>query len=463
MQICILDGSHADDQMAQRIGKIQEPLLQGHQVQHFVIREMNIAPCMGDFLCWTKTPGICKNRDDNRLIAEAMMQSELLILLTPITFGGYSSHLKRGLDHLIQNISPFFTKIEGQTHHKMRYKHYPNLAVIGWDTKPDSKTEMIFKHLVWRNSLNFNAEKTCCEIFHPEDKDEHITKKIRSILEGTATLLDHHDLLRKAAQDERPTDKRKQTATDTETEIKIDSETQQKKELGQKKALLIVGSPRKEQSSSLSLGSYLCSRLQQHAIETRTLFLYARSMSNDQEKLFSTISKADLVILAFPLYVDSMPSPVIKFLEQLKIYRDSKHSISGTTNVNRATTQFIALANCGFPEATHNDTALAIAEQFTYQAGFLWMGGIGVGGGNGFGGKSLEEGKNATLPIRMALDLASDTLAKGEPISQVAIDMARKQPYPSSLFRFGAQFFWRAKAAKYGAKRKMDDRPYSAK
>lgn len=445
MKICILDGSRPDDAMGNRIEKLLIPLLSEHQTELFVIREMEIAPCMGDFLCWTKTPGICKNHDDNRLIAEAMIKSELLILLSPITFGGYSSLLKSGLDHLIQNISPFFTKIEGQTHHKKRYKRYPNLAVIGWETKPDSKTEMIFKHLVWRNSLNFSAEKTCCEIFHPVDKDEHITKKIRGILEGTSTLLDHQVLLRKATQDESPTKERIQT--------KIGPRIQ--------KALLLVGSPRKERSSSQSLGSYLCSRLQQHTVETETVLLYARNMRENQEEVFAKIDKADLVILAFPLYVDSMPSPVIEFLEQLRIHKDSEQSINRTTEKNRDTTHLIALVNCGFPEASHNDTALAILEQFAKSSGFLWMGGIGVGGGNGFGGKSLEEGTGATIPIRMALDLASEALAKGEPIPQVAVDMAMKQPYPSFLFRFGAQFFWRAKATRYGVKREIDDKPYN--
>ena len=87
--------------------------------------------------------------------------------------------------------------------------------------------------------------------------------------------------------------------------------------------------------------------------------------------------------------------------------------------------------------------------------------GLGVGGGNGFGGMSLEEGKQATVSIRQALDLASEALAKGESIPQASVDLAAKEPYPSSLFRFGAQFFWKAAAAKHGAKKKIQDRPYS--
>jgi len=53
-------------------------------------------------------------------------------------------------------------------------------------------------------------------------------------------------------------------------------------------------------------------------------------------------------------------------------------------------------------------------------------------------------------------------LAKGEPIPQVSVDLAAKEPYPSALFRFGAQFFWKAAAAKHEAKRRIQDRPYRA-
>ena len=381
-----------------------------YQVQHLVIREMKIAPCVGDFLCWTKTPGICKNKDDNRLVAEAMVQSDLLVFLTPITFGGYSSLLKKGLDHLIQDISPFFAKVQGETHHKKRYKQYPDLAVIGWAEKPDDQSEQIFKHLVGRNSLNLYAKKTYCEVFHLEDKDEQLTQSSKGILGGNAPLLVHNALPTQEASKER-------------------NQTQPQPVI--KNALLLVGSPRKKQSSSLSLGSYLCSQLQKHSIESETVFLYAKSKEEDQEKLFLKIEQTDLVILAFGLYIDSIPSPVIEFLEQLALYRDRERN-KGTRN----STRFVAIANCGFPEAVHNETALAILEQFSKSAGFLWKGGLGVGGGNDFGGKSLEEGKNITLSICKALEEAAKALAKGEAIPQGSCRYGSKRALPFVLIPF---------------------------
>jgi len=50
---------------------------------------------MGCFGCWNKTPGTCVMKDDSAKIAKAVVNSDLLIFLTPITFGGYSSELKK--------------------------------------------------------------------------------------------------------------------------------------------------------------------------------------------------------------------------------------------------------------------------------------------------------------------------------------------------------------------------------
>lgn len=430
MKICILDGSQDNDPMATRVQKLLSTLLDDDHVKQFTICDLAVAPCTGCFYCWIKSPGICKNRDDNRLMAESMIQSDLLILLTPITFGGYSSLLKRGLDHLIQNISPFFTKIGGETHHKRRYKRYPNLAVIGWTETPDDQLELIFRHLVGRNSINFNADKTYCSLFNANHTDEELASWIRGVLEGSA-------------------DELKLTPLEIPTSAEI---PQGQRKI--KKALLLVGSPRKEKSSSYTLGTYLLSQLQEHSLVCETALLYAKRDHNEEQLLYASIEQADLVILAFGLYVDSLPSPVIGFLERFAKHREKN------TGTRQNPTHCIALANCGFPEASHNDNALAIVEQFSKETGFLWEGGIGLGGGNGLAGIQLNEEKYASLPIRKALDLASVALARGASIPQDAIELANKMPYPTFLFRFGAQFFWKAAATKHGARKNIGDTPY---
>lgn len=97
---------------------------------------------------------MCNTNDDNRIIARKIINSDLVIYLTPVTFGGYSSEIKRMVDHQIQNILPFFANINGEVHHQKRYKQYPNTLTIGWMDEPDKQAESIFRHLVHRNAVN---------------------------------------------------------------------------------------------------------------------------------------------------------------------------------------------------------------------------------------------------------------------------------------------------------------------
>jgi multimeric flavodoxin WrbA len=123
MKALILDGSHPNDPTAARATAIAEQKLQarGYEVE-IILREQKIGNCAGDFFCWIRKPGQCNTDDDNRLIAQKFIQSDLALLLTPVAFGGYASPLKRAVDHFLPNILPFFARIKGETHHQPRYQ-----------------------------------------------------------------------------------------------------------------------------------------------------------------------------------------------------------------------------------------------------------------------------------------------------------------------------------------------------
>jgi multimeric flavodoxin WrbA len=123
-----------------------------------------IGNCAGDFFCWIRTPGMCNVNDDNRTIAEAIITSDLMVYLTPVTFGGYSSVLKSMVDHQMQNVSPFFAKVEGETHHAKRYQKNPDLLAVGWLDAPDAQSEAVFRHLVQRNALNWHSKTWASDV-----------------------------------------------------------------------------------------------------------------------------------------------------------------------------------------------------------------------------------------------------------------------------------------------------------
>src|SRR5271157_1062832 len=131
--VVILDGTASGDTDFSPILSVLSHVLKadGAQVEPFPLREIRLAHCLGCFGCWIKTPGMCVEADAGRDIARAMVHSDVAVLFTPVTFGGYSPELKRMVDRFIQLALPFFQLERGEVHHPPRYAHPSRLLVVG--------------------------------------------------------------------------------------------------------------------------------------------------------------------------------------------------------------------------------------------------------------------------------------------------------------------------------------------
>jgi multimeric flavodoxin WrbA len=426
MKALILDGSQANDlQAAQITHSLRKQLPDAETI---IVREQKIGNCAGDFFCWVRSPGICNTNDDNRLIAAKIMQSDLVIYLTPVTFGGYSSALKRMVDHQIQNISPFFANIHGEIHHQKRYKRYPNLLVIGWMDEPDAHAEAIFRHLVQRNAINMYAKTSVCGLVTgttlQTDLDSQVESWLQAVTRGSSSPVPALPPMDVSSAGAAPV----------------------------KRAVLLVGSPRTKKSTSASLGGYLMEQLNTHNIETQTIQIYTSLSSPARmDALYQSIEDADLVVLAFPLYVDSLPAPVTAALEKIAERR----------KVNGRPARFAAIANCGFPGADHNNTALAICSEFARENGLAWMGGLSLGAGEGIvHGTPLHALDGRAIPIKAALDMAAEALAAGNPIPQTSKDLLAKPIIPNWMYTLSGRFGWRQAAKQFGAQKLLKRQPY---
>jgi hypothetical protein len=231
----------------------------------------------------------------------------------------------------------------------------------------------------------------------------------------------------------------------------------------QKRALLLIGSPRGPKSISESLGTYFTRKLQGKGIETEKVRLYS-SMQSDEEKehLLSSINRSDILILTFPLYVDSLPSLVTKALEMISERRKSIE--------NPRKHHFVAIANNGFPEAHQNDTALAICRRFARETGMEWAGSLGVGGGEGirfivrlFGNRPLEKLGFFSKKERNALDLITEFLTADRNNAQEVTELRTNRPMPAWTYVMGGTLFdWRYKAWKNKVWNRIYDRPYQS-
>ena len=220
-----------------------------------------------------------------------------------------------------------------------------------------------------------------------------------------------------------------------------------------KRILLLVGSAKLNRSTSEVLGTYVLNKLCEKGFESRTLFAHKILKSDTaKDELISSVNKADLIVLAFPLFIDCLPYPVIRMLEHIASNRQA--------NGNMKNQSLLCIVNCGFPEAHQNDTAIAICRQFAREAGFDWAGGLALGAGEGIAGRNLSEVKGLARNVIKSLDLAIEALTDGKPVSQKAIDLMAKPLMPKWLYFFIGGSRWKRESKKYGVRAKLLARPY---
>ena len=154
MKALVLDGGTvggADGSTAVAVEAMTEVLRDGgFEVDSVRPADLDIAPCRGCFGCWTRSPGECVIHDDASDALRRYMASDLVAFVTPVTFGGFSSGLKRFIDRFIPIVDPRFTTTGGNTHHVQRYGHYPTVLGLGLLETPDDEAAAVFARLIDR-------------------------------------------------------------------------------------------------------------------------------------------------------------------------------------------------------------------------------------------------------------------------------------------------------------------------
>ncbi len=439
--VVILDGASSSGEDLSTVLHVLSQVLHGDgaAIQTFPLREMKLAHCLGCFHCWLKTPGECVEADAGRQIAGAVIRSDVAVLFTPVTFGGYSPELKKMVDRLVQLASPFFQMDHGEVHHPPRYAHRPRLVVVGVQREANPHEAHIFRTLAGRNAINLHPAGYAAEVVLAGEGAEALRARFEALLARSDALP-----FGGAAASLMPAPVAPGTIVEPAPE---------------RRALLIVGSPKiNEVSSSSILGTYVLDRLAEQGWETESLTLRASLNRPDGEaQLVSAVGRAGLVLLVSPLYVDSLPYLVMKALALLASHR-------------RAGQRLVAIVNSGFPETRQNAVALAICREFAAQAGFTWAGGLALGGGGVVGGRPLPDAKHAAPIIRnvvKALDAAAAALAAGQPVPAEAMRLMAKSSLPFALWRrlymwMGGKGFQKLAARNGVSKEQMLAQPYAA-
>ncbi len=220
-----------------------------------------------------------------------------------------------------------------------------------------------------------------------------------------------------------------------------------------KQALLLVGSAHQPRSTSQSLGEYLLERLAKGGLDTETLFLHRALRSEETtEELLAAVDRADPVILAFPLYVDTLPYLVTRTLELLAAHRQDRDLPGGQ--------RLLVIVNCGFPEAAHNAVALEICRRFARETGFTWAGGLALGGGGAINGRPLSQVQGLARNVIRALDMTAEALLRGEAAPPAAVALMERPMIPAWLYIRIGHRLWKRQARKYGTSGRLMARPF---
>jgi multimeric flavodoxin WrbA len=247
----------------------------------------------------------------------------------------------------------------------------------------------------------------------------------------------------------------------------IPKETSRARSGGARHALLIIGSPKTGASNSEILGNYLLGQLHEKGWETHTVKLRPRIFNDEGLKeLLSEVNNCNLIVLAAPLYIDSLPAMVVKVFEKLVENRGEL--------IKLETKRLFAIVNNGFPEAYQNAIALEICQNFAQKMGMIWAGGLALGAGEAVVREQpLTEQKRSGPPVLHVIEALNTTAVMLDQDGQISSGPTRifvKSPIPMVpfplwrwMYIFLAASDFKKRAATHGIqKHQLKIKPYAA-
>ena len=196
--------------------------------------------------------------------------------------------------------------------------------------------------------------------------------------------------------------------------------------------VLLNGSMRYIRGNSARLAKQLSSYLEEET-ETIPLMKY----SGDMETLLMKLEDTENIVLCVPLYVDGLPSQVIRFMERYE--KEYKGGIK----------RIYVLANMGLYESRQLVNLLSAVKQWCVLMGFDYGGSLALSAGE-LVGVLMQH-----IPFMMGptkkMDEGMKTLARAIDKGEIIEDIyAEPYHFPRSLYIFIANTNWRITAGRNG-------------
>ena len=151
------------------------PGLSGPTVIH--VAQQKIAPCVGCFGCWVKTPGRCVIRDDAPAIYPAIARSSRLLVVSRLLLGCFDLPMKRLMERSLPNQQAFLRLHRGETHHLQRAVCAKQLTVVAYGAE-DAEERALFRRWLDRNARNTLAEDWTVRFAETEEQAETLAEEV---------------------------------------------------------------------------------------------------------------------------------------------------------------------------------------------------------------------------------------------------------------------------------------------
>lgn len=359
---------------------------------------MKIVHCMGCNQCWLKTPGICAYKDDYEIILKKLVQADNLWIVSDTRFGFLDYKGKRLMDRIMPMLNMTIGFRDGWMRHELRY-HPLNIGLL---YKGDADQMMM--------------EDWC---------------------KRTAVNIGGHSLGAIALQV-----KSEKCKVKSEAVVSLNSKLSH--------LVIINGSPRVAKFSNTDkiIHSFV------KGLEGTGITWELHNLSNRKEwdAAREAFLSHERILIAFPLYVECIPSLMLEFLESLPLER-------------RQPAQLSFLLHGGMDEGFEFRFCERILQGLPAQFGCRF-GGTLIHGGS-FGIRTREDAVKAKIvaPYEMMGRLFAQN---GNFLTPEAKKFTGPEQYPwlvrkmvSLLFLKKVNKGFEDFAKSWGCTRPLDDKPYS--
>ncbi len=362
--------------------------------------DMKIAHCMGCNQCWLKTPGVCAIKDDYESILKKLVQADNLWIVSDTRFGFLDYKGKRVMDRIVPMLNMTVGFRDGWMRHEVRY-HPLNIGLL---YKGDADQAMM-EDWCKRTAVNIGGHSLGAIAFSNNAKRVIDDRGEKSVISGRPEHL-----------------------------------------------VIINGSPRVAKFSNTEkiIHSFV-KGLEEAGV---TWELHHLSNRNEWDAAREAYLDNKRTLIAFPLYVECVPSLMLEFLETLPVVHQQQGELS-------------FLLHGGMDEGYEFRFCERILQGLPAQFGCSY-GGTLIHGGS-FGIRTREDAVKAKI-VAPYEKMGRLFAQQGNFLTPEAKKFTGPEQYPwlvrkmvSLLFLKKVNGEFEQFAKDWGCTRPLDDKPYSDK